>query len=346
MYSTDQLIVIYFISVEFCLVLLFIVLVYFIKFYNILKKRIIEKKSQQYAIMLQAYAQDGRVERFSQLDNYEQLLLQLKSSNLTEKKKKKLIAAIILPKLIRHIKANDWSKRYRLLSCFRIYLDETYYPILTQLIQDSVSIISINAAHIGYQTNNEKIHQAILTRLLVEDYASRTLYIRNFKANQAMWPFFLNQLEQTKNTLLKKIIYDILHHTGCDSRFFSIAKEDSLQGEKNTQLAAIRVLPYTGDDKDVLDVLKILLNNDSWRVRNIAVQSLAVLNDPEIIPLLADQLNDKNVWVKTSAAKMLTLTGNEGLQVLKAKKKNAPKQIADYASYFLDIAEIRRAENA
>ncbi|AHE66561.1 hypothetical protein Loa_01005 [Legionella oakridgensis ATCC 33761 = DSM 21215] len=88
MYSTDQLIVIYFISVEFCLVLLFIVLVYFIKFYNILKKRIIEKKSQQYAIMLQAYAQDGRVERFSQLDNYEQLLLQLKSSNLTEKKKK------------------------------------------------------------------------------------------------------------------------------------------------------------------------------------------------------------------------------------------------------------------
>ncbi len=318
---------------------------YLARIFSAIRKKSILRKRESYASMLREYEQDSKLEHFSRLSAPALLLFMLKDSQLEAEKKKELVSRIILPKLVPYKNSSDWMKRYNLLSCFQYYIDARYYSVLTKLIRDYIPIIRINACQIGSEIADEQIYQAILDVLLHSDHASRTLYIDNFQANKEIWPFLLKQLEQTENTLLKKIIYDILLRTGCDASFFPVAREDSLSAGRNVRLAVIRLLPYT-DHKEVLPTLKIILEDSEWRVRNAAVQALAALKKTSVIPLIAEKLQDKEWWVRVSAAKVLAQSGNKGLQMLEAHKELLPEKTGDYAAYFLEIAEIRRELHA
>lgn len=345
MYSTGQLILIAFIMLEFFLVFIFIAMVYMAKLNVYIRKKMNQKKYLNYSILLQAYQQNFDIGQFSTVTDFGIFLHMLKESKLSEGQKSEVVANIILPNQIRNLKAKDWRKRFNLITCFRYHMNERYYPALIQLIQDEIPVIRINAVHIGSAVTNEQIYQAILEKMLNEDQGSRTLYINNFYKNEAILPYLLTQLEQSNDIKLKKIIYDILLHIGCDVSFYPIAKEDSLHGKKDMRLAAIRVLPLT-DQKNAIPILTALLEDEQWMVRNVAVQALAKVNDNEVIPLIAEKLKDKAWWVRVSAAKMLTSVGDKGLQILEEYNEYVPKEISIFTSYFLDIAEIKGEQHA
>ncbi|MDI9819351.1 MULTISPECIES: HEAT repeat domain-containing protein [unclassified Legionella] len=339
MFSQGQLIVISFIILEFLLIFLFILLVYAAKLFSLLTNFFFECKVKKYTQLLNQYKKDSDCRHFGKLRSADLFLPLLNKTGLKNEQKIKLIK-IILPKILPCQKSKKWQKRYHLLTALKYDLTKEYYPTLIQLIGDPIPIISIEAVRIGSSINNWDIYNAILDQLLHCDHSNQTMYIDNLHKNKAMLPFLLDQLRRQHNSQLKKIIYDMLLHIGCDASFYEAAKYDSIFGHRNMRLAAIRILPYTNREQ-AGGVLQSLTHEDDWLLRNVAVQSLGVLRDEHYIPDIIKRLDDPVWWVRLSAAKALVQLGGSGLQILKDCKTQIPDTFTDYAEYFYKLERLK-----
>ncbi|MCC5792018.1 MAG: HEAT repeat domain-containing protein [Legionellaceae bacterium] len=340
MYSTGQLSIIAFIIVEVALVFLFIVLVYVTKIIFLLRTYYDHYKRKHYLRLLSKYQKDGACRPFYRIGAPELLLTLVNQQALSKAQKTALIEKVILPKVQRYQFSKNWQKRYTLLSALKHGLRREHYPSLVRLIDDAIPIISIEAARLGSSTNDWTIYQAILNLLLRCDHSKRIIYIDNFHKNKAIRPFLLQQLRQHNDSQLRKIMYDLLLHVGCDTTFYEMVKRDSIGGHQNMRLAAIRILPGT-DRKKAGATLQSLVHDSDWLVRNVAVQSLGMLGDDQYIPVVIECLNDPVWWVRVSAAKALAAFGDIGVQLLQDDAENISAAMSDYAEYFLKIKQLK-----
>jgi len=341
MLSKGQLVIISFIILEFLLVFLFILLVYVTKLFFLLRNVYVKNRIKKNTYLLNKYKKDGDYRPFYKIRSADLLLPLLNQTDLSREQKIELVKKIILPKTLQYQHSRNWQKRYRLLVSLKYYLKKQFYPNLILLIGDSIPIVSIEAAKLGSSVNDRRVYKAILETLLQCDHTNQAIYIDNLHKNKAMLPFLLEQLKQHSNSQLKKIIYDLLLHIGCDASFYEVARDDSIHGHRNMRLAAIRILPYT-DIKKAGDILRPLAQEEDWLVRNIAVQSLGVLGDDRYIPDIIKLLKDPVWWVRVSAARALVQFGEIGLRILKNYEMDAPDTFTDYAEYFHKLKQLKK----
>ncbi len=332
--------VIFFIILELALIFSFILLVYTSKIFFLLRNYTVEKKLREFTDCLNEYQKSNNCSRLNKKNHMDLLLSLLKKTTLSQEQKIKLVQQVILPKVLNYQKSKNWKKRYQLLSALKISLEEMHYSNLIHLINDSAPIVSIEAVRLGSSCNNWPVYKTILEKLLHCDHTNQLIYIDNLHKNKAMLPFLRDALTSQKDSQLKKIIYDLLLHIGCNDSFYQATKDDSIFGHRNMRLAAIRVLPYT-NKAQAGSVLEDLVCEEDWLVRNIAVQSLGVLGDERYLSDVIKLLADPVWWVRVSAAKALVQFGDSGLQALKDYEVQDPHVFSDYAEYFYKIKALK-----
>lgn len=127
-------------------------------------------------------------------------------------------------------------------------------------------------------------------------------------------------LENTSNTKLKAICYDVL--TELPKTNVNVDVEKDIQStELMVKIAAIRFIAYN-DPIRAVPILIDLLDDPHFEVKLVSIHRIYMLNAIEAIPKLMTCLNDENSLVRVSAAKAIIHLDKEGIQIV---QKYAPQ---------------------
>lgn len=333
--------VVYFIIIEFIVILLFISGCYGSKLYSFIKKR---RNKKAYDNLKELILQNKPIPSYL-AKNVEIGLRVLKEIELEEipewdKRKIELIRDVMLPQARQFINKSSWEKRYLLVLCFDYYISSKDYSLLIKLIKDNNLIISFNAMKVASKVGHPELLKEILERLKTEAHIFQAFAIHSLAPSPELIKIIGEALTSTDNPWLKKICYEILRVTGSIVEYFDFTQADCYNENINVRLAAIRVLPYI-DKNRYLDTYEQLIHDKNWMVRNVIVRTLGELQDPAALYLLKCSLKDKEWWVRTNAAKTLSYYGDLGQKILQQYKNDREKTTTGEADYFLKIQQTR-----
>lgn len=338
MLSFEQKIVITFLVLELVTVTVLVLLTYVFKLYFSWEKRSNHKKRAKILNFLTKKEKNIAPPYLHQPNLWLKVLG--KTDQISHEEKSQIISEYLLDRVRANISSRNWLKRYYLVKAYQYAITPYDKDTLMKLINDELPIISLSAVSVSYALSSEEIYQAIIDKLLMLDAPTQKIYISSLTRDTALLSLLKKTLSISPSTELKQLCYTILSAIGPNQSFFELAKEDTKENNMECRLSAIPVLAEADPEK-AMPMMKELLQDSNWLVRNKVAHTLSLLHHPKSLPLLADCLSDENRWVRVNAAKGLAQLGDEG-KLLLAEYKGMDESVEpSLAAYFLEIQKMR-----
>ncbi|WP_133131250.1 HEAT repeat domain-containing protein [Legionella yabuuchiae] len=338
MFTSEQWIVIIFLTVEVVLVTLLVLSTYGMKLYYSLK----EKRDLKRLEALKHYLKESKKDMPPPHQQHPQLILKAiaETKALNSKEKAKLVERYVLPVARPFYDSKHWIKRYTLLEAYSYVVLDEDKKRLCALIEDELHIIRVNAVHVVLKLSDKELFRKALNQLQKEGDLPNKIYIAQVEPNELLMRFLKEELEQTKDVDRKILCYRILEHLKPSEEIFELALRDLSSEKMECQLAVITVLAEANPDKAKYKLLE-LLNHPHWLVRNKAVRALGNLQIKDTMQAIAHCLNDDVRWVRINAAKALLQFGEQGKELLSHYKESKESYQPSLAAYFLDVQTMK-----
>ncbi|KTC66310.1 HEAT repeat (plasmid) [Legionella adelaidensis] len=339
-FTVEQKIVYIFLLIEFTLVTAVILGTYITRFL-VLHIHSREKKQLQ---IIEKYFQDKTNYKTPPFLTKPELYIKYfkRSDALTAQEKSDFVANYLINKLRKLARSYNWVNRYNLVEAYHYYIDQGDEGKIIALIDDKLSIVSLNAIRIGCTLESDRIAEKILQKLEGFDRFTQKIYIAQLHYSEHLLNFIYNKLRTPAYSPVKFICYRILRQIGLEKRFYPFAMRDLAHFPREGKVAVIPIIaladPHMGKA-----VLLQLLNDKDWLIRNAAIKALGKLKDKETVPAIVPFLNDPILWVRVNAAKAL-VNFKEEKEVLIGNELLQHTAWPHLAGYFIDFEKLR--ENA
>jgi HEAT repeat protein len=142
-------------------------------------------------------------------------------------------------------------------------------------------------------------------------------------------------LLSSDDAFLRKTCFILANQVGTTKEFFELAKRDIGDSHLELSLSAIRVLSKSDPEK-ALPILRSLLDDPIWQVREVALTHLAPLCDKESFEKIGSMLHDPVWWVRYRAGMALLNYKETGKELLnKISNSDSDNYAAVEAKYIL-----------
>ena len=247
-----------------------------------------------------------------------------------------LIEQILKPSARRLAPSIHWFNRYLAVNCFYYGFDTIDEPILIHLIEDKTLLVSLNAAHIGFNHPNPQIINKIIDHYAEKRHLQQSSFIETITNEMPeVSTIISNRLLNEHDVYVKIFCYRLLTKLPTDHQIISTAEQDIMSPHKELKIATLN---YLGQfhQPETIRMIRTHLADTDWETRAITAKLLGKLKDQNAVSLLDNSLKDPKYWVRLNAAQALAEIGNEGIAILKAQDPNVDRFAYEISQEILD----------
>ena len=248
-----------------------------------------------------------------------------------------IIDLIILPAARVFAVSRAWNQRLIACQSFSLsYKAQDEFLVMT-LINDSVPLVSINAAILAVQSNSQALIDTIIDcfakgRHVQQSFSAHILS----SADATVIPLIKNRLRRETNPYVRAFCYRILMDLPCISEKVETTSEDLRSSNLELKLSVMSYLSHIDPQSSSVSFLK-LLDDPVWEVRAKAAKLLGDIRDDSFVFALELTLKDPQWWVRMNAAEALYKLGAQGLSVLRRQDPNVDSFAFEIATQILAI---------
>jgi HEAT repeat protein len=226
-----------------------------------------------------------------------------------------LLSTIILPLARQKTEVNSWTNQFYAAQAFELYAEESDQEMITTLINSQVPVVRLAALRAAILYGSEQAFSDLIHEMQDQSPLNQSIYIQAFaNAPHNTRVYIENILNASSDIKTRLTCYRILLSYPPQQMNW-LGNADIHSDIFTIKLAALRLLAYT-QKEEAIPVLLEELNDKNWEVKVVVLNALSNLNVTENIPEIAKCLHDQNWWVSLTAATALKNMGEEGEQAL------------------------------
>jgi hypothetical protein len=253
-----------------------------------------------------------------------------------------IIQTIILPKARIFAKSGQWYKRYIACLSFQLSLTKQDENQIKILVNDSVKLISINAAILAMRYHSKDMLDAVIDYFSSDRRVQQSLVSQVIAgADAAIIPLIIERIKREKNPYVKAFCYRLLMQLPFSSESIDTVDQDVNSSTQDLRLSAIDY-SFHHDSKASTTLLMRLLKDEHWEVRAKSAKLLGKTGDPSFAAALEDGLKDREWWVRINTAEALVALGKKGLSILKRQSPDIDQYAYDIATQVININRLKQ----
>ncbi len=259
-----------------------------------------------------------------------------------------ILNTLFLPNLISYASSRSWSLRniaatiLMLKNKFTKTCNASEVFMLEMLLNDKVALVQTNAALAVFYNPSTRLMNKVIDVFSISERSQHELLMSMMKEcayNGSQ--FLVYRLDTETSNDIRSFCYRMLtdlpvldleiNKLSCD------LESDSLD-LKISALAYVAHINYKGYE----DILVNNLSDKHWQIRARCAKLIGQTKNPKLAVFLEPILEDPVWWVRFRSASALTFLGEDGLNILKAKRLSLDQFAADISSAQMELNKMNQ----
>ncbi len=251
-----------------------------------------------------------------------------------------LLRTLLLPKARQASTKRGWYKRYFATQVFQQMFEKQDISFITQLIDDSIPLVALNAAKIAAATNSDLMIKQLIQSFSGNRILQNALFIQAIEIQPPALSLVAQHLNHQKNVYSRVFCYQLLSNQFLVQPEIKQVHKDINSKNIDLQIAALTCYVSTSP-KNLYSLLVEKIKDDRWEIRARVAKLMGSIKENFVYELLETALKDKNWWVRTNAAESLYQLGSEGIKILEKQKPEEDQFAYDVAARVLATAQMK-----
>jgi len=236
---------------------------------------------------------------------------------------------VLKPHARRLAKSSKGLNQYFAILCYEYGINDEDEPVLSELVQSDIAIVSLNTARVIFKYPSPKTMNALIDSLAQGRRIQQSLYTEvllseSTRTNDIIAKTFTDRLISEPDPYIRIFCYRMLKLLPPPNKVIDAIKVDIISQNLDLKIASLEYLSRA-QNKDSCDMLRQCLNDTAPEVRAVVAKLLGERNDKHSIPLLEEKLPDSGWWVRTNAAEALSKLGTKGILALQQQSPEVDK---------------------
>lgn len=203
------------------------------------------------------------------------------------------------------------------VQCFALKSENQDEKIIETLLDDKIPIVELYAVLAAIKFGNPDSINLVINKMANLRRFNKAIHRNLFlNINPQNIHTIAQRLANEKDAYIRSVCYNLLILFAYKGNIDT--SEDVNSSQVDLKIAAIKYLTFSDPEKAAF-VASNLLNDASWQVRVIAIQTLLKLNSSNSINQIGPLLKDHSWGVRYNAAQALLQLGPQGREVLLAQ---------------------------